>query len=89
MRKLELSQTGLVVYHSYRSISFQSVNAVNLASYKDTASIVQLNKGLLFPTEIRFLFDGFDGWIVSENVASRASYIKQNFLGKRGLPNFS
>ena len=88
MRKLELSQTGFVVYHSYRPISFQTVNAVNFTSYKDTATIVQLNKGLLFPTEIRFLFDGFDGWIVSENVASRASYIKQNFLGKLGFQTF-
>ena len=76
MMKLELSQTRLVVYYPYRPISFQTVNAVNLTSYKDTPTIVQLNKGLLFPTEIRFLFDGFDGWIVSENMSSHPCYIK-------------
>ena len=88
MRKLELSQTGFVVYYSYRPISFQTVNTVNLASYKDTATIVQLNKGLLFSTKICLFFNGFDGWIMAENVTSRPCNIKQNFFGKLGFQTF-
>ena len=88
MRKLELGQTRLVVYHSYRSISFQAVNTVNLASHMDTATIVQLNKGLILSTKCCLLLDGFNGWIMTKDVACCPRNIKQNLLGKLGFQTF-
>ncbi|RSK22699.1 hypothetical protein D8834_05620 [Streptococcus oralis] len=88
MRKLELGQTRLVVHHSQCSISFQTVDSVNLASHMDTATIIQLNKGLIFTTKCCFLLDGFNGWIMTKDVTSCPSHIKQNFLGKLGFQTF-
>ena len=52
------------------------------------ASIVQLNKGLILSTKCCLLLDGFNGWIVTKDVACCPNNIKQNFLGKLGFQTF-